>query len=91
MSQKITNISETAPKTSKFAEKLNKLKPSAMDDEKKATVIGRIKITAAFAAGALSTVAVVAAKSYFNNLDEAAEEAKDELREIVDGSDETND
>ena len=75
MSQKISTP-ETSQAPSKFVQKINSMKLSAMDDEKKATVLGRIKMTAAFAAGVLTTVTVVATASYYNSFsqnDEAAE------------------
>jgi hypothetical protein len=58
-----------APKTpSKFVQKLNSLNPSAMSDEKKAAVVGRIKMIGAFAAGVLTTVIVVGTASYYNSI-----------------------
>lgn len=80
MSSNISNTPETN-KPSKLVQKLNSMKPSAMSDEKKATVIGRIKLTAAFAAGALTTVAAVAAASYYNSLNNDAETAEVEETE----------
>lgn len=57
------NTPET-PKTSKFAAKLNSLKPSNLPDEKKATVVRRIQLAAAFASGVFLTVAAVNLKSF---------------------------
>jgi hypothetical protein len=78
----------SSPKTpkapSKFVQKLNSMKPSAMDDEKKATVMGRIKTVAAFTAGVLTTVAVVSTASYYNSFpkdSENADEVEDETTE----------
>lgn len=69
----------TAPKApSKFAQKLNNMKPSAMDDEKKAAVVGRIKMIGAFTAGVLTTVAVVATASYYNSFPKDDETATGE-------------
>jgi hypothetical protein len=75
-----------APKTSKIAEKLNSLKPTHLADEKKETVVRRIKLTAAFAAGVLTTVTAVAIKSYYNSFDATDETQGDETSES-----ETND
>lgn len=80
MSEKTASAPEI-PKTSKFVQKLNSMKPSAMDDEKKATVVGRIKMIGAFTAGALTTVAVLAVSSYQISLrktEEDIEETEDE-------------
>jgi hypothetical protein len=68
------------PEPSKFVQKVNSMKLSAMSDEKKAAVIGRIKITAAFAAGVLTTAATVAAASYyasFNNAEAQVDESEE--------------
>jgi hypothetical protein len=72
----VTPETSPAPKTSKIAEKLNSLKPSNLADEKRDTVVRRIKLTAAFAAGVLTTVTAVAVKSYYNSFD-----ATDEVQE----------
>lgn len=69
---------ETSPKTSKFAEKLNSLKPSNLADEKKETIVRRIKLTAAFAAGVLTTVTTVAVKSYYDSINATDEIQGDE-------------
>lgn len=76
-----TPENSTAPQTSKIAEKLNSLKPSNLPDEKKETVLRRIKLTAAFAAGVLTTVTAVAVKSYYNSID-----ATDEVQESDESS-----
>jgi hypothetical protein len=76
-----TPVISIAPQTSKFAEKLNSLKPSNLADEKKETVLRRIKLTAAFAAGVLTTVTAVAAKSYYSNLVNESVEESDESPE----------
>ena len=76
---------ETTEAPSKFVQKLNSMKPSMMDDEKKSAVVGRIKMIGAFAAGVLTTVTVVSTASYYNSLQkdvEAAEAAKAELKEM---------
>jgi hypothetical protein len=85
MSQQASNTNSTpAPKApSKFVQKLNNMKPSMMDDEKKATVLGRIKMTAAFAAGVLATVTVVATASYYNSIQKNAEDAEAAIKEMV--------
>ena len=58
---------ETTTKTS-LTEKLNKLKPSNLPADKKATVIKRVQITAAFVSGVLATVAAVNLKSYYDSI-----------------------
>jgi len=81
MSEKTASTPET-PKTSKFAAKLNSLKPSNIGDEKRDAVIRRIKFaaayTGAFAAGVLTTVAVLNAKSILSNENEESEETEGE-------------
>jgi hypothetical protein len=79
----VTPENSPAPKTSKFAQKLNSLKPSNLADEKKDTVVRRIKITAAFAAGVLTTATAVAVKSYFASISD------EEFREIAETDAET--
>lgn len=81
MSEKTASTPETTPKTSKFVEKINSMKPSALSDEKRAAVVGRIKIVGVFAAGVLTTAAAVATASYYKSINDAAEAAKDELGE----------
>lgn len=81
MSQQASTTTPQTPKTNKFVEKINSMKLSAMDDEKKATVVGRIKMTAAFTAGVLSTVAAVAVASYYNSINEASEDVEVEETE----------
>jgi hypothetical protein len=78
----VTPENSPAPQTSKFAQKLNSLKPSNLADEKKDTVVRRIKLTAAFAAGVLTTVTAVAVKSYYNSIN-----AIDEAQESDESSD----
>jgi hypothetical protein len=73
----VTPENSPAPKTSKFAEKLNNLKPSNLADEKKDTVVRRIKLTAAFAAGVLSTLVVVVATAKVVDLTDATDEAQE--------------
>jgi hypothetical protein len=70
-------------KISSLTEKLNNAKPSNMDDEKKAAVLQKIKLTASFAAGVLLTVTAVATASYYNSFpktdeNENIEETTDE-------------
>ena len=85
MSEK--NLTPETPKSSKFVTKLNSLKPSNIDNEKKEAVIRRIKFatayTAAFAAGVLTTVAVINGKSIFADAmnDEADEVEENENSE----------
>lgn len=78
----MSKTSETpeTPKTSnRFVEKLNSLKPSNQSDEARETFRRRAKLTLAFGAGVLGTVAAVATASYYKAINDAAEEAKDEL------------
>jgi hypothetical protein len=82
MSSNNSTTPET-PKPSKFVQKLNSMKPAAMSDEKKATVLGRIKTTAAFAAGVLTTVAVVAAASYYNSVNNNEDAEVEETEETT--------
>lgn len=79
----MSKTSETpeTPKPSKFVQKLNSMKPSALSDEKKATVVGRIKIIGAFTAGATAMLAAVATASYYSALKNEAEKAEEILRE----------
>jgi hypothetical protein len=80
MSEKTPKTPETPKAPSKFVQKINSMKPSAMDDAKKATVLGRIKMTAAFAAGVLTTVTIVSTASYYNSFsqnDEVASETEE--------------
>lgn len=83
MSENISNTPET-PKSSKFVQKLNSMKPSTMDDEKKAVIRGRIKTIGAFAAGVLTTVTVIATASYYNSFKNGAGETEvDETEETI--------
>jgi hypothetical protein len=71
----------TTPKKSlptRIMEAAENAKPSNLDDEKKETVLRRIKITAAFAAGILATVTTVATVSYYKSFSEAEGETSDE-------------
>ena len=81
MSEQISNAPKTPKAPSKFVQKLNSMKPSTMDDEKKAAVVGRIKMIGAFAAGVLTTVTVVATASYYNSFSANGEAATDESGE----------
>jgi hypothetical protein len=76
-----TSSAQTPKAPSKFVQKLNSMKPSTMDDAKKATVVGRIKIIGAYTAGVLTTVAVVATTSYYNSFSTTGEAATDESGE----------
>lgn len=78
---KTSETPETPKAPSKFVQKLNNMKPSVMDDEKKAAVVGRIKTVVAFTAGVLTTVTVVATASYYNSFSKIDEDAKAELSE----------
>lgn len=73
MSEKTASTPEIT-KPSKFVQKLNSMKPSAMDDEKKATVVGRIKIVGAYAAGVATTLAVMVVVGAKLNYDEQNKE-----------------
>lgn len=70
------------PKKSSFltrlAEAAENGKPSNMDDEKKITVLNRIKLTAAFATGVLTTVAVVATAAYYKSIPAVEDETSEE-------------
>lgn len=57
--------------------KLNAAKPSNLDDEAKATVLGRIKMTAAFTAGVLATATTVALVSYYKSFSDENPETDD--------------
>lgn len=81
MSEKKTSETPESPKTSKFVQKLNSMKPAALSDEKKAAVVGRIKMIGAFAAGVATTVAVVAAASYYNSIEKNTEAEETEETE----------
>jgi hypothetical protein len=63
-------------------EMVENAKPGNMDDEKRETVRRRIKITAAFVVGVLSTVTVVATKAYYDSFNgmvkETTEDENDE-------------
>jgi hypothetical protein len=80
MSEKTASTPETT-KPSKLSVKLNSLKPSNIDNEKKEAAVRRIKFatayTLAFVAGALTTVAVMNAK----NLHDAETEETAEVEE----------
>lgn len=67
---KTSESPETTPKTSKFAEKINSMKPAALSDEKRAAVVGRIKIIGAFTAGVLTTAAIAVTASYYKSINE---------------------
>lgn len=69
----------SAPKApSKFVQKLNSMKPSAMDDEKRVTVVNRLKMSVAFTAGALTTATIAATALYFKTVNANAEIAEGE-------------
>jgi len=78
---KTSETPETPKAPSKFAQKLDSMKLSKMDDEKKAAVVGRIKMIGAFTAGVLTTVAVVATTSYYNSFPKDEETAEVEETE----------
>lgn len=69
MSEKNSTTPET-PKTNRFVEKLNSLKPSNQSDEARETFRRRAKLTLAFGAGVLGTVAAVATASYYKAIAE---------------------
>lgn len=64
-------------------EAAEKAKPGNLSDEKKETVRRRIKMTAAFAAGVLTTVTTVATLSYYNSIQKNASEETSEEPEAT--------
>lgn len=80
MSEK--NSTSPAPKTSnRFVEKLNSLKPSNQSDEARETFRRRAKLTLAFGAGVLATVATVATASYYKTIAETPDVEENEENE----------
>jgi len=59
--------------TSKFVQKLNNMKPSSMDDERKSAVKKRIKIIGALTAGVLATATIVSTAKYYNSFSKSNE------------------
>lgn len=71
MSEKNSPKTPESPKTSnRFVEKLNSLKPSNQSDEARETFRRRAKLTLAFGAGVLGTIAAVATASYYKTIAE---------------------
>lgn len=80
MSEK-NSISPTPKTSNRFVEKLNSLKPSNQSDEARETFRRRAKLTLAFGAGVLGTVAAVATASYYKAIAETPDVEENEENE----------
>jgi hypothetical protein len=87
MSKTVSETPETAQAPSKLVQKLNSMKPAALSDEKKATVVGRIKIVGAYAAGVATTLAALYVVG--SKLNSSAE--NDETAEVDESEETTED